>query len=1241
MKRILFFASLICNCLVAAFSQNTFDYVPDIPSPMAASFAKFGEVPVSEYTGVPDISIPLYTVQDGQAVIPITLRYHAGGIKVEEEASWVGLGWNLNVGGSITRIVVGKHDLAAYDTDTTALIHEDARMLVQTGNYNGRPVVLEHLFLYPEYVDKSTYPCLQERLDNEIASGGNLIQKTVELHEGSRIGKKTFISDINNGYYQPDLFSYSFMGKSGKFVKNHGTGQYMQINGSEPMKFERLEESSSDNKWKITDASGVEYYFTAEEYYRLPSYSYIETADRRNNTSYLTQVKYPNGEEVQFSYSPYSPAERTPVQTIPTKSDHFQEIDRQDQLRLSLRLQTYLGPESPFNRAPGYQPAYSFQYSTYVPRYLESITTKNYQVEFIRLQQENPSVEDREDLPGEDRLKEIVVTDAFGNQKSFEFSCTYFNDNFVGNDFEIRKNKRLKLDSIKEVGGEPYIFEYNQDITLPSKTSNARDYWGYYNGQDTNKTLLPSLKKLKRFQSTFPYNNINFKGYQDDGGLKDGVFTAFANRGPSSEHIQAGMLRKVIYPTKGYSEYQFEPHTFSNYIYESAHATNEIKRHIFNDMLLEAETESKLERSETFQVERDMPVTVHMHLGGGVMFQDGIYSPYPAQTKHQTFDRVSGSYVKLINLTTDIVEAELYIQIPTEPGEGIHYTKAEENITLKQGQDYAFEIYRPAMTETILEGDWMRILHSIEFRQYNKPPHTSGGGLRIKKINNYDANNDIVNSISYQYLDEDGFSSGKAMTRLKFFSKKRVSMWWGYPHMETLCPGTLLKVVSYWDPDGKHMYDKHFMLDDGPKKIFYWDPLTKDKPMISISYFSIGKEAIQSYHGYTLSAGSNLPIGNGAQGSYVGYSRVIKKHEGKNNGKVISTFHNMPSFALPGITVPDLKNGYKMKDEIYNESQLGPIKETTYDYTENKRSNYYGFYNDAVMNPRNTEALAAGYVIFPYKIPTSRYRLGHTTSKEWLDGSFIETRTDYTYNELGQQSSSISSSSNKSMIVSSLKYPHELSQPMVDAHVYSPVLLAETKKDGKLISSKSVDYAMVSSNGQTAFFPDFVTEYSKSALVATKIDYSFVDIDPSPSKSLYRVVEAFKENDVHTAIIWGYQGSLPIIKASNTTYAQLKTAVATAHSGYPDIEAFLLSFRGLDWEQKKTKIEAFTNSLKTTLGDKSPFTFYTYLPLCGIATQTDTNGKTVFYEYDNLERLKCIRDNDGNILERHSYNYQQ
>jgi YD repeat-containing protein len=101
-----------CKAQSPAFSKNLIKV--NTLSPDAASLGKFGNIPVSNYTGTPSIKIPVYDIKIGDINFPISLDYHASGIKVEEAASSVGLGWALNAPLLVTRNVQGLPDEMDY-----------------------------------------------------------------------------------------------------------------------------------------------------------------------------------------------------------------------------------------------------------------------------------------------------------------------------------------------------------------------------------------------------------------------------------------------------------------------------------------------------------------------------------------------------------------------------------------------------------------------------------------------------------------------------------------------------------------------------------------------------------------------------------------------------------------------------------------------------------------------------------------------------------------------------------------------------------------------------------------------------------------------------------------------------------------------------------------------------------------------------------------------------------------------
>jgi hypothetical protein len=82
------------------------------PSPTVAALMKYEEIPVNNYTGVPNISIPLYNynIPSSNIGLNVGLSYHSASTKLDEVASDIGLGWSLTCNGSISRVIRGLPD---------------------------------------------------------------------------------------------------------------------------------------------------------------------------------------------------------------------------------------------------------------------------------------------------------------------------------------------------------------------------------------------------------------------------------------------------------------------------------------------------------------------------------------------------------------------------------------------------------------------------------------------------------------------------------------------------------------------------------------------------------------------------------------------------------------------------------------------------------------------------------------------------------------------------------------------------------------------------------------------------------------------------------------------------------------------------------------------------------------------------------------------------------------------------
>ena len=232
------------NKQIVKILQNIFNIIP--PSPTSAALGKYGDINVGLYTGIPSIDIPLYNIKDGLLDLPISLTYHAGGIKVEEIASWVGIGWSLNAGGVITRQVRGMVD-----------------------EYGG----------WAQQTDPS------KTIAGMIADG-----KTDELVVNA-------LKNIRDT--EADIYFFNFGGHTGKFFQDELGNIFVSP------KQDILIESVSGG-WKITTEDGTIYTFDKVETNSTQVGSFDQSV---NSAWYLSKIQSYNGQNVInfiYDYVQYS-----------------------------------------------------------------------------------------------------------------------------------------------------------------------------------------------------------------------------------------------------------------------------------------------------------------------------------------------------------------------------------------------------------------------------------------------------------------------------------------------------------------------------------------------------------------------------------------------------------------------------------------------------------------------------------------------------------------------------------------------------------------------------------------------------------------------------------------------------------------------------------------------------------------------------------------------------------------------
>ncbi|REC41606.1 hypothetical protein DRF67_21180, partial [Chryseobacterium pennipullorum] len=196
---------------------------------------------------------------------------------------------------------------------------------------------------------------------------------------------------------------------------------------------------------------------------------------------------------------------------------------------------------------------------------------------------------------------------------------------------------------------------------------------------------------------------------------------------------------------------------------------------------------------------------------------------------------------------------------------------------------------------------------------------------------------------------------------------------------------------------------------------------------------------------------------------------------------------------------------------------------------------------------------------------------------------------------------------------------------MITANMVSIPLHTEIKENGKIISKTKTVYAK---NAQTAnlILPVSAQKFynDNAASANTLVNYNQYDTQG-------HLLQYTLKGSVPTAIVWGYNNTLPIAKVEGATYQEvqgLASGIIAKSNTDTDPASEKILMNALDSFRNQA---AFKNYSITT---------YTYDPLIGVTSVTPSTGIRQFYKYDSSNRLQSVVDANNNIVKELSYNYQ-
>ncbi|MGH1339893.1 MAG: hypothetical protein ACRBFS_27495, partial [Aureispira sp.] len=1151
---------LVAQCALAQHPyESALNPIKDVlpPSPTAAGLGVYGEIPVSLHTGIPHVSIPLCALQGRSLSVPISLSYHGGGNQVDAISSWVGLGWSLNAGGVISRTVNG---IADDDSQFGYWTHQVPDDFLAQGVLN---------------------PATQQQA-TEANAYYNYLK---EAANGNRDG-------------QPDQFNFNINGYSGRFyIENTGDPTQPLVPRLVPHQDIKIELDLINGRLKgftLTPPDGIQYTFGGED---ITGVECVEKSKSNTTIScgrtynlpiitswYLRAITAANGTDViHFVYEPHTISYQASIsETASQTTNQFQV--------------------APTTCPPSTQSQTCISNLRVEGIHLKRIEALGGRVEFISNSQ-------RDDIStGGVRLTEV-------RQYGVKTGANYLKKFVLQQDYSLSNNatvsaarhKRLRLLSVQEYGQNnattkpPHVFEY-ETTPLPPRLSKAKDFWGYYNGQNQNTSLIPA-------------NLPTFANFHAGGG----------NRYPNFLFGKAGVLQKITYPTGGHTLLEYEGHELRHDV--------PLPEFTVGNAGMSALHNAQTNATNTYQSTFTLTEEQEVEITANVTHKCGVPAPNVSYLKIE--EKINGNWQPLSVSNPNIVPHTSLLTGNTGAGTidlGVHPTV---EITAAAPYNKTFDLTLPAGEYRLTAAALNRCLDPTAgynydelsiFLRYEKETgnfiyNEAVGGVRIKRVTTHDGLDtakNMVKEYTYNKTANSNQSSGQGIRPTQFKrEQKTYSIEVADPNSVGQQPfickqKTVIKVSESQLPlhgvSGGHIAYREVNVLDGLHGANgkTWNKFSVVKNTAALVNEELNAPmTIMDWRGGLLLEQIVYKNENG---------NFIKVQESINDYEVASINGDNSLHTFYGTKVGKITNAYNTINNAssiacnnYNTNSNSNPKPGTYaNYTVNQNAltflyislftgNYPAFvavlgvdnllYTPGTYIPHPCEGYQtgdylinytafSGYSYVRYPIFSGWNKLTQSTNRQYSENGidYVETITEYAYDNVYTHLTSTKVTNSDGTIYSTAtKYPTDYSientpipvdtrvlalQKLQEQHQHT-VPIEQTKYLQKVGAPKQLVGGMFTTFAIDPNNPKTVnpTHIYRSELASPVAPNTSTRVDGNNNftyGSFYSQYGAYtghndkglplgfqREGDLNNSFVWGYDDRAPILKATNAHHTEL------------------------------------------------------------------------------------------------------